>query len=163
MISTNTEGMSRILDLTILVILDLTILVILVILVILDILDILEILEILDIFSFARSYNNEKLIIFIFKVIKMSISETISKFIETKNKLEDLQKRHERYRKIIEDYMINEGVVELSHELSNDSYQIKKTLTTRESISKKELPKEVWDRYSKTSSYSIIRIKKLKL
>lgn len=90
------------------------------------------------------------------------IESTIAKFIETKNKLEDLQKRHERYRKIIEEHMISEGVVELTQKVDSDSYQIKKTLMTRETISKKELPKEVWDRYSKASSFSIIRVKKLK-
>jgi len=90
------------------------------------------------------------------------IESTIAKFIETKNKLEDLQKRHERYRKIIEEHMISEGVVELTQKVETDSYQIKKTLMTRETISKKELPKEVWDRYSKASSFSIIRVKKLK-
>lgn len=90
------------------------------------------------------------------------VESTISKFIETKNKLEDLQKRHERYRKIIEEHMISEGVVELTQKVDSDSYQIKKTLMTRETISKKELPKEVWDRYSKASSFSIIRVKKLK-
>jgi len=90
------------------------------------------------------------------------VESTIAKFIETKNKLEDLQKRHERYRKIIEEHMISEGVVELTQKVDSDSYQIKKTLMTRETISKKELPKEVWDRYSKASSFSIIRVKKLK-
>ena len=90
------------------------------------------------------------------------LDSTIAKFIETKNKLEDLQKRHERYRKIIEEHMISEGVVELTQKVDSDSYQIKKTLMTRETISKKELPKEVWDRYSKASSFSIIRVKKLK-
>ena len=93
----------------------------------------------------------------------MSISETLTKFIETKNKLEDLQKRHERYRKLIEDHMLNEGVADLCHKIDNDSYQIKKTLTSRETISKKELPKDVWEKYSKSSSYSIIRVKKLKI
>lgn len=90
------------------------------------------------------------------------IESTIAKFIETKNKLEDLQKRHERYRKIIEEHMISEGIVELTQKIDSDSYQIKKTLMTRETISKKELPKEVWDRYSKACSYSTIRVKKLK-
>ena len=58
------------------------------------------------------------------------IESTIAKFIETKNKLEDLQKRHERYRKIIEEHMISEGVVELTQKVDSDSYQIKKTLMT---------------------------------
>jgi len=91
----------------------------------------------------------------------MSISESLTKFIEIKNKLEELQKRHEKYRKVVEEHMIKEGVTELSHRIENDSYQIKKTLTSRETISKKELPRDVWERYSKSSSYSIIRVKKL--
>jgi hypothetical protein len=90
------------------------------------------------------------------------VESTIAKFIETKTKLEDLQKRHERYRKIIEEHMMREGLVELTQKIDGDSYQIKKTLSSRETISKKELPKEVWDRYSKSSTYSMIRVKKLK-
>jgi len=87
----------------------------------------------------------------------MSINESLTKFIEIKNKLEELQKRYEKYRKIVEDHMTKDGLTVLTH----DSYEIKKIPMHRETISKKELPKDVWEKYSKALSYSMIRVKKI--
>jgi hypothetical protein len=91
-----------------------------------------------------------------------SIQSDLSKFIETKLKLDELQKRHDKYRKIIEEHMIQEGLNTIHHKIENQSYKIKKSLMSRESISKKELPQEIWDKYCKSSSYSTLRISKIK-
>lgn len=89
-----------------------------------------------------------------------SIQSDLSKFIETKLKLDELQKRHDKYRKIIEEHMIKEGLNMINHKIDNQNYKIKKSLMSRESISKKELPQEIWDKYCKSSSYSTLRISK---
>lgn len=36
--------------------------------------------------------------------------EDISKFIEIKLKMDELQKRHDKYRKIVEEHMLQEGL-----------------------------------------------------
>ena len=91
-----------------------------------------------------------------------SIQSDLSKFIETKIKLDELQKRHDKYRKIVEEHMIKEEVNSFDHSFDNQSYKIKKSLMSRESISKKELSQEIWDKYCKSSTYSILRISKIK-
>lgn len=88
--------------------------------------------------------------------------EDISKFIETKIKMDELQKRHDKYRKIVEEHMIQNGITSIEHPVNGQNYKIKKSLLSRESISKKELPQDIWDRYCKSSSYTTLRITKLK-
>lgn len=92
----------------------------------------------------------------------MSLESDLTKFIETKLKLDELQKRHDKYRKIIEEYMTQDGLTSLEHAVDSKKYKIKKSLMSRESISKKELPKEIWDKYCKSSSYTTLRITKAK-
>ncbi len=92
----------------------------------------------------------------------MSRDSDLTKFIETKIKLDELQKRHDKYRKIVEEHMLQDGLTSLDHTIDNQKYQIKKSLMSRESISKKELPQEIWDRYCKSSSYTTLRISKIK-
>lgn len=92
----------------------------------------------------------------------MSRDSDLTKFIETKLKLDELQKRHDKYRKIIEEHMLQEGLTSLEHTVDNQKYKIKKSLMSRESISKKELPQEIWDRYCKSSSFTTLRATKTK-
>ena len=88
----------------------------------------------------------------------MSIQETIEKFIETKTKLGELEKKHEKYRKIIEEHMISQNLSEIKH----TNWKIKKTLSTRESISKKDLPPDIWEKYCKISRFTTIALRATK-
>jgi hypothetical protein len=88
--------------------------------------------------------------------------DNISKFIEIKLKLDELQKRHDKYRKIVEEHMIQQGLTSIEHTFNNQNYKIKKSILSRESISKKELPQDIWEKYCKSSSYSTLRISKIK-
>lgn len=87
--------------------------------------------------------------------------EDISKFIEIKLKMDELQKRHDKYRKIIEEHMLQQGLTSIEKLVNGQNYKIKKSLLSRESISKKELPQDIWDKYCKSSSYTTLRITKL--
>jgi len=89
-------------------------------------------------------------------------SNEISKFIEIKIKLDELQDRYEKYRKIVEEHMKEQEITSIEHTLDDKKYKIKKSFLSRESISKKELPKEIWDKYCKSSSYSTLRVTKMK-
>ena len=88
--------------------------------------------------------------------------EDICKFIETKMKMDELQKRHDKYRKIVEEHMLQQGLTSIEKQINGQNYKIKKSLLSRESISKKELPQDIWDKYCKSSSYTTLRITKLK-
>lgn len=82
--------------------------------------------------------------------------ETIEKFLEIKKQLSELEKRHEKYRKWIESYMEKEQMMEIEH----DTVTIKLTKQQRESVSKKDLPAEVWSKYAKRTSFNVIKVSK---
>ncbi len=84
------------------------------------------------------------------------------KFIETKEKLAELEKKYEKYRKMVEDLMIHDHTNLITHTYDDQSYQIKKTLSARQSVSKADLPQEIWEKYAKTSTFHIIRVDKVK-
>ena len=89
-------------------------------------------------------------------------SPDITKFIEIKHKLDELQERYDRHRKNIEDYMIRENMTSIEHTVDNQKYRIKKSILSRESVSKKDIPDDIWNKYCKSSSYTTLRISKLK-
>lgn len=90
------------------------------------------------------------------------IKDYLSKYIETKNKIKDLEKKAEKYNKIIQDYMTKESLNTIEHFHEDSTYNFKKSIVSRESISKKELPREIWDKYCKSSSYVMITFKESK-
>jgi hypothetical protein len=90
-------------------------------------------------------------------------SELIDKFIDIKQKLTEMEKKHEKYRKIISDYMAKDDIKNMRHKSENgDIYVLKKTLMARQSVSKEDLPKEIWEKYAKTSTFHTIRVDKEK-
>lgn len=91
----------------------------------------------------------------------MSLSETITKWIETKQRLSELEKKHEKYRSIIQSAMEKDNLSELQHTDKADpskKYVIKKSTLHRETISKNDIPVHLWEQYHKTSSYIVIRV-----
>jgi hypothetical protein len=87
------------------------------------------------------------------------ISETIAKWIEMKEKIAELEKKHEKYRNMIQDFMEKDDITELPYVYSNNKkYSIKKSILHRETLSKKDIPSHLWDQYHKTSSYTMIRL-----
>lgn len=86
----------------------------------------------------------------------------LSKYIETKNKLKELEKKNEKYNKIIQEYMTKENINSLIHEHDNQKYKFKKSVISRDIISKKDLPLDIWDKYSKSSSYIMLALTKIK-
>lgn len=82
--------------------------------------------------------------------------ETIEKFLDIKKQLSELEKRHEKYRKWIESYMEKEQMMEIEH----DHVTIKLTKQQRESVSKKDLPPDVWSKYAKRTSFNVIKVSK---
>ena len=88
------------------------------------------------------------------------ITEIIDKFIDIKDKISELEKKHEKYRKLISEYMFEQNTSSISHisKKDNKPYTVKKTLSARQTVSKDDLPKEIWEKYAKTSTFHIIRI-----
>lgn len=87
------------------------------------------------------------------------MSETIAKWIDIKEKIAELEKKHEKYRNMIQDFMEKDNITELPYvDSNNKKYSIKKSILHRETLSKKDIPSDLWDKYHKTSSYTMIRL-----
>lgn len=89
-----------------------------------------------------------------------SIQEALTKFIDSKQKLSEIEKRVEKYREIIDTYMKESGKDVLVHTIGSEKYTIKRTCSSRESVAKKDLPSDIWQKYYKTSRFSVINISK---
>jgi hypothetical protein len=88
------------------------------------------------------------------------ISETIAKFIEAKQKLAEWEKRHEKYRTIIEDHMRDQDLSSIEQKVDETDYIIKKIVISRETLGKKDVPADIWERYSKSTRYTMLRVDK---
>jgi hypothetical protein len=91
-----------------------------------------------------------------------SKSEAITKFIELKEKLAEMEKKYDKYRLYIEKDMEKNGENEIHHSIGNRSYTITKSLMKRESLAKKDVPPKIWEECHKTVMYTVIRIKENK-
>jgi hypothetical protein len=91
-----------------------------------------------------------------------TIEETLQKFIDIKEKISELEKKHNKYKELIEAHLLSKGVNKLEQKVNDDLYIVKKTMASRESISKKDLPEEIWSKYCSTSRYSVLTVKKSK-
>jgi len=104
--------------------------------------------------SEARKYEEKE------EKEKKEIHEIIDKFMDIKEKMTEIEKKHEKYRKIISDYMLEYNLSTISHKKDDIKYNIKKFLSARQTVSKEDLPKEIWEKYAKTSTFHTIRIDK---
>ena len=71
-----------------------------------------------------------------------------------KKKLKDIEKKIDSNREIIIDYMERNSI----DKVITDNYIIKKKNMEREYIAKKDLPSDVWNRYSRKMNYSSYKI-----
>lgn len=82
---------------------------------------------------------------------KDDIEELLSNWYNIKQQITNLEKKCEKYKQYSEKIM---------NKLDNDSlessnYTLKRTSMTRSTISKKDVPVEIWNRYSKRSSFPV--------
>jgi hypothetical protein len=87
-------------------------------------------------------------------------NDVIAKFIEAKQKIAEWEKRHEKYKTQLEEYMRDRDLTTIDHTNDGTSYQIKKLIMNRETLCKKDVPADIWERYSKSTRYTMIRVDK---
>lgn len=74
---------------------------------------------------------------------------------EIKQNIKRLEKRSERYRRIIEKYMTDKGL----RKLTQNDHTVSLQSRTTSSISRKDIPSDVWEKYCKTSQYNVLTLK----
>ena len=80
----------------------------------------------------------------------IDIDELLQKWYETKAEIATLEKKCEKYKRCSEKIMENMN----KNLLSTSKFILKKVDMTRNTISKNDVPVEIWNKYSKETSFS---------
>jgi hypothetical protein len=80
----------------------------------------------------------------------INIDELLQKWYETKAEIALLEKKCEKYKRCSEKIMDNMN----KSLLSTSKFILKKVDMTRNTISKNDVPIEIWNKYSKETSFS---------
>jgi len=89
---------------------------------------------------------------------EQDIDRLLSNWFEAKQRISELEKKCEKYKAIADRIMNIRG----EYSLKSKTLILSKHDTERQSISKKDLPKDIWNAYAKTSSFSTYRLTELK-
>jgi len=73
----------------------------------------------------------------------------LQKWSEAKNEITNLEKKIEKYKRIATSIMDQQG----NNTVSSDEYTLRRKEMSRTTISKKNVPQDVWNKYSKLSKY----------
>lgn len=82
----------------------------------------------------------------------------LNKWNETKEQISELEKKLEKYKRYAEKIM-NET---RSDELSNEIYVLTRRDMSRNTLSKDDVPSEIWTRYSRNIKYPMFTLRKRK-
>jgi predicted RNase H-like nuclease (RuvC/YqgF family) len=83
-------------------------------------------------------------------VKKTDINNLLESWSNAKAEITKLEKKIEKYKRLAN--IIMDGQSENS--VSSESFTLKRKELSRNTISKKDVPKDIWDKYSNTSSFS---------
>jgi hypothetical protein len=84
------------------------------------------------------------------------INNLLDKWYEAKQEISSLEKKIEKYKLYVEDIM-NKRNIDV---LSSDKITVQRKEQNRTTISKKDLPSDIWDRYCKELFYNVFYISK---
>ncbi len=84
------------------------------------------------------------------------MDELISQYFEYKHKYDYLAKKMDKIKQNIKANLKKDGKNKFQNNIANISISD----GTRSSITKKDVPSEIWEKYSKKSSYEILNIRK---
>ena len=80
---------------------------------------------------------------------KNDISELLKKWAETKKEIATLEKKCDKYKKYVDAILENND----SESVSSNEYILKRKIISKSTLSKNDVPKDIWNKYSKNCSY----------
>jgi hypothetical protein len=86
------------------------------------------------------------------------IEELLERWKEAKDEIADLENKCDKYKRAVEKIMNSED----TNKLSAKNICVTRRILNRESLSKKDIPKDIWEKYSKKLSYSAFYFSKKK-
>jgi hypothetical protein len=77
------------------------------------------------------------------------VTNLLEKWFKTKQEITSLEAKCEKYKSYTEQIMNSKN----NNSLSGTYHQLKRREMSRTTISRKDVPKDIWDKYSRVSSY----------
>lgn len=84
------------------------------------------------------------------KITKSDMSVILDKWYETKIQICELEKKLEKYKKIADKYFDYNDI----NSISDNYFMLKRKEITKHTVSKKNLPKDIWNKYAQASTYT---------
>lgn len=91
--------------------------------------------------------------------IRMSVNSCIKEYDTIGKKIKELEKYRETLKTNLVDYLNKKGV----NNLDNAEYVVKLSQLSRDVLSNKRVPKEIWNQYKETITYPKLTISKKKI
>lgn len=85
------------------------------------------------------------------------LERLLSKWSKIKHELSKLEQEEKKIKELVVDIM-NE---EKTSTLYTDNYKVSKRVQKRSHISQKDVPKDVWEKYSKTTQFEVFYLKRV--
>ena len=86
------------------------------------------------------------------------VDTILEKWHDTKEQISSLEKRLEKYKKYAERIMDNED----KDEINNSNYSLTRRNMSRTTLSKDDLPKDIWNKYARNINYPMYILRKKK-
>lgn len=83
------------------------------------------------------------------KTTSQDMTTIMTKWSEDKKKIAEIEERIEKYKKIAGKYMDKERITSYSDSM----YTLRRTTMSRSSITKNDVPENIWKQYSKSCSF----------
>lgn len=85
------------------------------------------------------------------------LDKLLSEWFKLKAQINMFQKREADIKELINDIMREEN----KRMLQTENYLVSKRNQKRTGVSQKDIPEDVWNRYSKTTEFSVFQLKRL--
>ena len=86
------------------------------------------------------------------------VDTLLKKWDETKEQISLLEKKLEKYKKYAERIMDNED----KDEINNSRYSLTRRNMSRTTLSKDDIPKDIWSKYARNINYPMYILRKTK-
>jgi hypothetical protein len=85
-----------------------------------------------------------------------SISETLEKWYDIKKEIVTLEKKQEKYKEVVNSYLTRKQ----QSSVETETFSVSRRNNTRETVSKKDIPLDLWKRVCNRSTYQSLILKK---
>jgi len=91
------------------------------------------------------------------KISEEKLDELMKEWSKVKRQASEIEQREKSIKELISDIMKDKD----TSVLSTENYQVVRKIQKRSSVSQKDLPPEIWDKYSKLSEFPVYYLKRV--